>query len=63
METYEIPCSWQMYGTLEIKAKDLDDAIAIAESAECNLPTNRNYVEDSFEVDHDALEYERGGVT
>ena len=63
METYEIPCYWQMYGTLEIKAKDLDDAIAIAESSECNLPANRNYVEASFEVDHDALEYERGGVT
>ena len=63
METYEIPCSWQMYGTLEIIAKDLDDAIAIAESSECNLPTNRNYVVDSFEVDHAVLEDERDPAT
>ena len=63
METYEIPCYWQMYGTLEIKAKDLDDAIAIAESAECNLPTNGSYVEASFEVDHEVIEDERGIAT
>ena len=63
METYEIPCGWQMYGSLKIVAKDLDDAIEIAESTERHLPTNGSYVEASFEVDHDALEYERGGVT
>ena len=63
METYEIPCSWQMYGSLKIMAKDLDDAIAIAESAECNLPTNGSYVEASFEVDHEVIEDERGVST
>ena len=52
-----------MYGSLKIMAKDLDDAIEIAESTECHLPTNGSYVEASFEVDHDVVEDERGGVT
>ena len=48
-----------MYGTLEIIAEDLDEAIALAESTECNLPTNGSYVDASFEVDHAVLEDER----
>jgi hypothetical protein len=63
METYEIPCSWQMYGSLKIIAEDLDEAIALAESTECNLPTNGSYVDASFEVDHAVLEDERDPAT
>ena len=52
-----------MYGSLKIIAEDLDEAIALAESTECNLPTNGSYVDASFEVDHAVLEDERDPAT
>ena len=54
MKTYKIPCVWQMYGIMHIKAKSLEDAIEKAEDAP--LPDG-DYVSDSFEVDIEALEY------
>ena len=53
---YKIPCSWQMYGYLEIEAEDWDEAINMA--YEESLPCGE-YVTDSFEVDHDIIEFER----
>lgn len=55
INSYTIPCSWQVYGTIEIPAVDLEEAIAIAESDETPLPEG-TYVDASFEIDHDILE-------
>ena len=56
MKEYKIPCAWQMYGYLHIKANNFQDAIDFAESDECELPENGSYVMGSFEVDHDVIE-------
>ena len=61
---YEIPCSWEVYGTLEVEASRLEEAIAIAEADDapiwrysCSPSTNDfNYVDGSFEVDRDIAE-------
>ena len=58
LKEYEIPCSWQEYGTLYIKAESWDEAIEIAEHGEDSLPDG-DYVDGSFEVDHDIIEFER----
>tara|TARA_Y100000310_G_C20360544_1_gene658767 strand:- start:593 stop:751 length:159 start_codon:yes stop_codon:yes gene_type:complete len=49
-----------MYGSLEIEADDLDDAVELAYSNEYSLPDNGSYVDASFEVDHESVEDERG---
>jgi|SaaInlV_135m_DNA_3_1039749.scaffolds.fasta_scaffold93466_2 hypothetical protein len=56
---YKIPCSWQMYGYLDVEAESWDEAIEKAEDNGTPLPTDGSYVEASFEVDHDIIEFER----
>tara|TARA_R110000824_G_scaffold396222_1_gene597564 strand:+ start:657 stop:917 length:261 start_codon:yes stop_codon:yes gene_type:complete len=58
MKKYKIPVSWQMYGYMDIKAEDWDEAIEIAEDETTSLPDG-DYVQGTFEVDHDIIEYER----
>ena len=58
MTIFKIPCSWQMYGSLEIEADELDGAVELAYSTEYSLPDNGSYVEASFEVDHEVLDDE-----
>jgi len=53
MKTYKVPVVWQMYGYVEVEAENVDEAVLIAEGAP--LPDNGEYVEGSFEVDHDAM--------
>ena len=55
---YKVPCSWQMYGYMDIKAEDWDEALEIAEDDGTSLPDG-GYVDGSFEVDHDVLEFEK----
>ena len=56
---YKIPCSWQMYGYMDIEAEDWDEAIEIADDDATSLPSNADYVDGSFEIDHDIIEFER----
>ena len=44
-----------MYGYVKVKAKNLGEAIQIAEGSECSLPSG-DYVVDSFRVDYDVIE-------
>ena len=44
---------------MDIRAEDWDEAIAIAEDDATSLPSNADYVDGSFEVDHDIIEFER----
>ena len=49
MNTYKIPCTWVMSGTLEIEADTVGEAILKAELAP--LPTEPDYMEGSFVID------------
>ena len=49
MNTYKIPCTWVMSGTLEIEADTIGEAILKAELAP--LPTEPDYMEGSFVID------------
>ena len=51
MNTYKIPCTWVMSGTIEIEAETVGEAILKAEDAP--LPTESDYMEGSFRVDLD----------
>ena len=55
--TYTIPCSWQMYGTLEIEADSLEQAIEKAEDDSTALPTEGTYVDASFDVDREMASF------
>lgn len=52
---YEIPCSWTMYGNVQIRAESMEEAVSIAESDETELPKGGSYVDGSFEIDHEML--------
>ena len=65
MKTYQVPCCWQVYSWANVKADSFDDAIekaqgnlkySIIESADSN---NSNYVQGSFEMDYDVIQYEK----
>ena len=55
---YKVPCSWQMYGHIEVEAENWSDAVWEAEQDGQLLPDGE-YVMSSFEVDHDMIEFER----
>jgi|TARA_R110002051_G_scaffold161109_2_gene232763 hypothetical protein len=50
---YEIPCSWEVYGTMEVEANSLEEAITLAERDDSPMPDASDYVDGSFEVDRD----------
>ena len=51
MKTYNIGVVWQMYGTVEVEANNLEEAIHILHSTDVPLPENGEYIEGSFEID------------
>ena len=53
MKTYKIPCSWVMSGTIEVEADTVGEAILKAEDAP--LPTESEYIEESFVIDLELL--------
>ncbi len=53
MNTYKIPCTWHMYGTYEIEASNIEEAVEKARHLP--LPENAEYIEDSFDVDTDVI--------
>ena len=55
MNTYKIPCTWLMYGMYHIKANSLQEALQLADDAE--LPTDKDYLDGSFEINKDMLPY------
>ena len=50
-KTYKIGVVWQMYGTVEVEANNLEEAIHILHSTDVPLPENGEYIEGSFEID------------
>ena len=53
---YKVPCSWEVYGSTVVEAESWDEAISIAESADCPLPVETSYVEDSFRIDEELVD-------
>ena len=51
LQWYEIPCSWEVYGTVEVAASSLDAAIEKVEDDGFPLPSRSSYVGGSFQVD------------
>ena len=54
MKTYKIPVTWREYGYVIIQAETQDDAISAAHDADLPSDTSE-YLEDSFEIDYDAI--------
>ena len=62
MKDYKIPVSWQMYGSVTVKAKNIHDAVTIVEQdPTVGLPSNGTYVEASWEVDWEVVEWDGSG--
>ncbi len=56
-KTYRIPCSWEMYGVMEVKADSLEEAMEEALHGGSPLPMdNSSYIEASFRVDEEVVE-------
>ena len=53
---YEIPCTWEVYGTVEIEADSLEEAIELAERDDSPMPDESDYVDGSFQIDRDIAE-------
>lgn len=57
MQTYRIPCHWEVYGYMDVEADSIQEAIKIAEDESSNLPTESSYIQGSFMVDYDGIDY------
>lgn len=53
MKTYKIPVSWTVTAEMEIQAKNIAEAISIAEDAP--LPTDPDYLDSSFEINREII--------
>ena len=59
---FKIPVSWQMYGHVTVEADTAQHAAEIAESdMGIGLPDNGEYVEASWEVDWETVEWDGSG--
>ena len=62
MKTYQVPCCWQVYTWANVEADSFDDAV---EKAQGDLKysimdkNNPIYVQGSFEMDYEVIEYEK----
>ena len=57
-KTYKIPVTWEVYGTVEVKASSVDEALKKYHKIEDNgagfsLPEESNYVDGSFHLSND----------
>jgi hypothetical protein len=62
MKKYKIPCVWESYGYMEIEAESIHQAIEIAELDDTPLPKESSYIQGSFCVDHDGIDYEENDI-
>lgn len=55
MKTFKVGTSYRVWGTIEVEADTLEQAIEYAKQNKryIELPTNAEYIEDSFEIDDD----------
>lgn len=60
MPYYTIPMTWEVFGTIEVEADSLEEAIIKADLPETEMPSNGDYIEDSLRVDHEGAESYNG---
>jgi hypothetical protein len=55
MKNFKIPVSWSLYGTVNIEAETLEEALNKfdEESDEIDLPFRNDYIDGSFEREKD----------
>lgn len=53
---FKVPCTFEMYGVLHVKAKDKEEAIKKAYSSNAGLLLDKFYVDDSFNVCEESIE-------
>lgn len=55
MKTYKVPVVYQMHGYVYVHAESMDEAVDKVQNGngDMPLPDTADYVEGSFEVDHD----------
>ena len=56
-KTFRIACDWEVYGTMVVEAYSLEEAIKIAENNDDPLPTDDEYIDDSFKVNKEQTDY------
>lgn len=56
--TYRVGCSWQLYGHIEVRAKNEKEALKKARqlAMKCPLPDDGEYLDDSFVLDEENIE-------
>lgn len=55
-KTYRIPVCFTSYGVLKIKAESLEEAKAKVYQSKMPLPVESYYLEDSIDIDEEAIE-------
>jgi hypothetical protein len=56
VDTYRVPCTWKMYGSMYVKARSKEEAIRTAKSKEVKLPEDAYYIPGTFKADKDRIE-------
>ena len=56
-KTYRVPCSWEVYGSTVVEAESWEEAISKSEDAQ--LPSDGSYIDGSFRIDEELVEYEK----
>ena len=56
--TYRVGCFWQLYGHIEVKARNEKEALEVArkKALTCSLPEDGEYLDDSFVLDEENIE-------
>lgn len=56
--TYRVGCFWQLYGHIEVKARNEKEALEVArkKALTCPLPDDGEYLDDSFVLDEENIE-------
>ncbi len=59
INTYKLPVTWEVYSTVEIEATSLEEAVEIFKETKDDivLPTDSDYVDDSFKLSDTDLNY------
>jgi hypothetical protein len=60
-KTYTIPCTWQVSGFITVEADNLNEALTEADDAP--LPETNEYIEGSFEIDHQMISFYNDNLT
>jgi hypothetical protein len=61
MKTYKVPVVYQMFGYVEMEADSIDDAVKKVHNNidSIPLPYDADYVEGSFEIDYEGVDYSK----